>query len=83
MQIDKDFESQLLMQFCLSNPILPLFAKEYLYLVTRNVFLIQLGNTASLEPANFEILLEETLKEMMEEAKGCQLHHDLLLLTST
>ena len=83
-QTDTDFENQLLMQFYLSNQAPQLFATVYLCLAIGNVFLTPVGNIASLELANSEILLEETLMVMREEEKDCQQqHYDLWLLIST
>ena len=70
VQIGMDFESPPSKQFYLSSLIPLLFAKAYLYLAKGNVFLTPLRNTASLEPANSEILPTETLMEMTEAVKG-------------
>ena len=54
-----------------------------LYLAIESVFLIPVGNIASLEPANSEILLKETLRVTKEEEISYRQHRDLSLLIGT
>ena len=73
-----DFVSLLLGLSYLSNQAPRLFATVYLCLAIGNVFSTPVGNIASLELANFEILLEETLMAMkVEEINYQQQHYDL------
>ena len=73
-----DFVSLLLGQSYLSNQAPRLFAMVYLCLAIGNVFSTPVGNIASLELANSEILLEETLMAMrVEEIDYQQPHYDL------
>ena len=54
-----------------------------LYLAIESVFLTPVGNIASLEPANSEILLKETLRVTKEEEISYRQHRDLSLLIDT
>ena len=73
-----DFVSLLLGLSYLSNQAPQLFATVYLCLAIENGFLTPVGNIASSELANFEILLEEKLMAMRVEAINYQQpHYDL------
>ena len=82
-QIDRGFWNLLLEQSYLSIQAPLLFAMACLYLAIESVFLTPVGNIASLEPANSEILLKETLMVTMGEEISYRQHHDLSLLIDT